>query len=1007
MSFIDEVRAKRQKLADVLSDEDYSGIRDIVEELYPDRAHFIYELLQNAEDRGATEVSFALSENSVSFDHNGEPFRDEDVLGITNIGKGTKKEQEDQIGRFGIGFKAVFAYSDTPNIWSPTFCFKITELVLPTEIPARSDLGQKTRFEFPFNNPKKRPRDAYTEVKAGLEELAETTLLFLSHLKSISWKIGQKQLGRIVRVHHTENHIEVQKQTDGKTAASSHFLRFSQPVEGLEKQSVSVAFALDYLPTVTAFDAGKALVRQLKIVSANPGCVAVFFPAGKETSGLRFHLHAPFVPELSRASIKETPANEPLFEQLAALAAASLHIIRKLKLLTVDLLGVLPNPQDAIPLRYQPIRLAIVDEMDGNPLTPTHCKSHAPAKQLLQAKASLKDLLSVDDIAFLVDRDEGALRWAIGATQKNSNADRFLSSLAIQPWDVDNFLKLIESKSSDRTRLTSTSPLRFVTEPDAEFMLWLGTKPVEWHQQLYSLLYKELSPDASIHRLKSLNVVRLSDKSYSAGNKCYFPTVGVEHDKLLPRVARGVYSSGKSKTQQEEAKKLLEGIGVREVGESEQVQAILKQRYTSTNFKPQKQDLKRFIALLEKDSSTAGLFADYFIFEGKDGKWRKPSDVFLDQPFMDTGLGAYYGALGKDAKCIALTQSYQECGIALKRIVKFAEAVGVATQLELTRASCSSNHQWPYLSSVGGDRYTSRIDSDFVIVGLEQILANRSLAVSKLVWRTMASLPQPSNYLKATYQKNSRCGAHYADSQLVHHLRSAEWVPQGDSVFVRPAGASRDLIPEGFPFDQGWPWLKAIHFGNEVAQKSEEQRHKQEVAKEFGFADNDSLERAQRFAALPQAEQERILADSQSRQRSELPDQEPRNPRRRKEQVGKQAAVAPERISEPRTRAVSDGREEVKQEAEQYLREQYTNEDAEMICQICKGPLPFKLDDGSYYCEKVEFLGSEDLKRRHHQNYLSLCPNHSAMFQYANGSRDELKEKFVVMDSQRLEVVLA
>ena len=61
MSFLDEVRVKRQKLADVLFDEDYSGIRGIVEELYPDRAHFIYELLQNAEDAGATEASFELT----------------------------------------------------------------------------------------------------------------------------------------------------------------------------------------------------------------------------------------------------------------------------------------------------------------------------------------------------------------------------------------------------------------------------------------------------------------------------------------------------------------------------------------------------------------------------------------------------------------------------------------------------------------------------------------------------------------------------------------------------------------------------------------------------------------------------------------------------------------------------------------------------------------------------------------------------------------------------------
>ena len=89
MSFLDDVRSKRQKLADVLSDED-NGIRDIVEELYPDRAHFIYELLQNAEDRGATEARFSLQETSLSFEHNGESFSEKHVWGITNIGKSTK-----------------------------------------------------------------------------------------------------------------------------------------------------------------------------------------------------------------------------------------------------------------------------------------------------------------------------------------------------------------------------------------------------------------------------------------------------------------------------------------------------------------------------------------------------------------------------------------------------------------------------------------------------------------------------------------------------------------------------------------------------------------------------------------------------------------------------------------------------------------------------------------------------------------------------------------------------
>jgi hypothetical protein len=269
----------------------------------------------------------------------------------------------------------------------------------------------------------------------------------------------------------------------------------------------------------------------------------------------------------------------------------------------------------------------------------------------------------------------------------------------------------------------------------------------------------------------------------------------------------------------------------------------------------------------------------------------------------------------------------------------------------------------------------------------------------------MSSLPQYVNYLQATFRKNERFGSHHADSQLVHHLRDSAWVPQGDGSFVRPDEASRDLLPEGFAFDPGWPWLKAIRFGASVLKKSEEQHQKEDFAKELGFTDSESLERAQRFVALSAEEQERILADQDRKAAAELPDHEPSNPERRAERVGGQAATAPERRTEERSRSVSVGLETVKQEAAQYLLSQYTNLDGDMICQVCKGSLPFKLDDGNAYFEKVEFL--PDLRKRHYQNYLALCPNHGAMFQHANGSSDSMRSLFLEMTTNEIEIVLA
>jgi hypothetical protein len=69
-----------------------------------------------------------------------------------------------------------------------------------------------------------------------------------------------------------------------------------------------------------------------------------------------------------------------------------------------------------------------------------------------------------------------------------------------------------------------------------------------------------------------------------------------------------------------------------------------------------------------------------------------------------------------------------------------------------------------------------------------------------------------------------------------------------------------------------------------------------------------------------------------------------------------QSADTPDKESEIRERSVSIGREEVKEQADTYLREHYRNADGDVTCQICKGPLPFKLDDGREYFEVVEFL---------------------------------------------------
>lgn len=969
--------------------------------------------MQNAEDAGATETTFILTEAGLAFEHNGRPFEPRDIEAITDIGEGTKANDDDKIGRFGIGFKAVFAYTETPRIWSSNFAFEISDLVLPFELPPKAHLGNVTRFEFPFNNPKKSAANACAEIEKGLHELPEMTLLFLSRIESIEWELPENGMGGVFRFPHSEHHVEVFKKSEGKTTSSAHYLRFTAPVQGLEKQRIAIAFQLDFLPKANGYDTLKPLAEQFRIVPANPGRVAVFFPAEKETSGLRFHLHAPFVPELSRASIKETPANTPLYRQLAHLVASSLHSIKGLSLLTADFLSALPNPQDDVPNRYADIRQAIIGEMNDEPLTPTYSKEHAPAKHLLQARASLKTLLSPEDLKTLVEGSENAPQWAIGAAQKYSAVDRFLSGLAIREWDVPQFVALLGKRASDEYRWDPSNN-RVHQGTDKSFIAWLAAKPDDWFQKFYALLADdcltgpEYAKKRLLEKLKPLHIIRLSSGGYTMGSRCFFPTDEVEEDEVLPRVAKGVFTSGKQKIEQESAINLLEALGVRHVGEAEQVEAILKQRYCNIDFSPSKHDLNRFIALVEEDAGQAVMFKDYLILKGEDGKGRLPRQVYLDMPYLETGLMVYYNALGDKADRVALSREYQEYGLSTKRLVDFARLVGVAVELTIDEVSCEHN---PKATTLGyrpvphnrGSKH--RIDKDYMISGLDQILERENESLSRLIWQTCSNASSP-NWILAQYRNNISSQWREAPSQLAVLLQNKKWIPQRCGAFVIPAEADRDRLPDGFAFDPGWSWLRAIGFGESIAKQSTESRRKLAVALELGFNDDESLNDAKWFGELDPEERKRFKKQYESKHLTDLPEHEPSDPERRTKLVREEAAEAPERITELRTRSVSVGRDSVKKETDSYLRHQYTIDD-KTICQVCKAALPFKLPDGRYYLEAVEFL---PMKRRHFRNYLTLCPNHAAMFKHANGcSQEMMKVIFLDMDANesKLEVMLA
>ena len=1014
---IEQLSEKRKELRQqLIENEAMEGFKGLLTLLYSDKVHFIYELLQNAEDAKASEVKFFLNTDRLEFEHNGhELFTIEDVDSITNIGSSTKADDVTNIGKFGIGFKAVFAYTSTPEIESGPFHFRIHDMFVPeTEDLTPGSLGQKrTRFIFPFDNPEKPPEMASADIKAKLHQLDANTLLFLSNICKIEYQFPDLTNGYLKRIESTndKNRIEISTMRPGNLVPDSiHYLKFTKDVDVQDEDGrlkpcrIAIAFSLD-----------KPEKGEWKIKPLNPGQVSIYFPAAKEPSNLLFHLHAPFASTVARDSVRDCPANDELRNHISELIAESMTTIHSRGLLDVDFLATLPNDKDQIRYFYQPILKRLVEEFNTKKLVPMKQGEYAIASgsyRTARGERTLSDLINDQDLTTLLEKGDSLPLWIANPPQINQREDNFLSMLDISEWTIEDLIEVLETQSDT------------VIE-------WLKQKSDEWHQELYAFLQDNLSNYYETE-LQKLCIVHCVDGIYRVGSECHFSSSDIDSDEDLFTVStevddegktesheeesqeenfyyvsNAVYSSGNNKNQQESARKFLETIGVTEVNETERVKVILKQRYSRDSIKPQDEDMKRFIDLVNEKPETKSIFKDYYIFEidlQRDNKrlFRRPSGVFVDSPYLNTGLTAYFETIDEDSDSFkrALSPNYAkpESRVDSEDIGKFAEVVGAQTKLETVEQRIPSEHpQSDYLYSAPGDKesYYS-INEDYIIPEFSILLNMLSIDKSKLIWRTMSYLPE--SYLKSRYRKNASNNCHYGYSSVVHQLRNAKWVPQNDGVsisFVCSCNASIDNLPEGFPYETGQEWLEAIEFSKTATEQKAEYIDRNQKARDFGFDSGDDAEECADF--YRQCKEKGMSIDDlkselgfrSSKVNPDFPTSPVRNPEYRRKRILEKIKNAPKKEYVEKIRNMRGTKEDIDQRTS--LKEWYMNDLGEMVCQICRKVMPFKKTDGEYYFVAIEALTirfmNDQLPENHflkelEAQYLALCPECAARYDY-------------------------
>nr|XP_033818277.1 sacsin-like [Geotrypetes seraphini] len=217
-------------------------ISNIISE-YSSKKDILKELIQNADDSGATEVHFIWDgrthPRSAVFGEDWEPlqgpalciynnkvFTSEDIEGIQQLGRGGKGERFDKTGKYGLGFNAVYHMTDCPSfvtgdsmlcVFDPNLLFLPTshdgspggmfsvnkefkatfQDVYSTYLPDLFNLEQGTLFRLPLRAAEMAVKskisqqtvssDEIKELSQALEEDADNLILFLNSIYRITF----------------------------------------------------------------------------------------------------------------------------------------------------------------------------------------------------------------------------------------------------------------------------------------------------------------------------------------------------------------------------------------------------------------------------------------------------------------------------------------------------------------------------------------------------------------------------------------------------------------------------------------------------------------------------------------------------------------------------------------------------------------------------------------------------------------------------------------------------
>jgi hypothetical protein len=727
-------------------------------EPYADRTHFILELLQNAEDALKLKtkshpnngtISFKLDAEKLWVSHFGKPFDEQDVSAICAISEGTKEQELTAIGRFGIGFKSVYAVTQRPEIHSGEENFTIEDYVFPVPTPPIERRRGETIFILPIN----RNRAIYEEIQNGLARLPATTLLFLREINEISWRTSKGKSGTYRRIEEpiSTNIRRVTLNSEEKYNSQT-WLVLSENLEHKNKEAgfIEIAFHLDN-------DSKNQF--HLQCIPESP--LVVFFPTVIETR-LGFLVQGPYRTTLSRESVPfDDTWNRRLINKTGTLLIKGLRWLRDKNDLDPSILECLPLDAELFGegKPFAPFFDKVQKALGEEPLLPKYDGGYISAKQAKLARSQeLRELFSEKHLKKIYGSN---VNWLDKTITRDLTPDLF------------NYLTNI-------LEVEEVTPNSIVLKLEREF---LERQSNEWMSRLYEYL-----DDIKID-VQNLPIIRLDDSTHTAPLEDSKPLAFLpgETKTNFPTVHRDVCATNK-------ARHFLEEIGLTTPDLVDDVITNILPKYASQEIRVGKanyqKDLRSILKAFKTDSKAKreqliqSLRNNYFIMAvdaGDEAKTAaKPEMVYQathELKELFDGVNEILLVDNDYFEGIDASELLEICGTLpyLKPVdakLAYEKRMAIRNELDVERAYDVGNTT-NYYDLYGLDR---------VLEILPKLRPRRLRMKAEMIWKSLLVLQSKRNdAFSASYGVTyyNRYHSKSIDPLFVDKLNDVAWVPKG------------------------------------------------------------------------------------------------------------------------------------------------------------------------------------------------------------------------------------